>query len=169
MRTLSIDIETYSSIDLSDCGVYKYVEADDFEILLFAYAFDSGKVEVVDLACGDELPGEILLALSDEDIIKRAFNAQFERTCLSKALGIDLDPKQWVCTMALAAMLGLPSSLDKVAEVLQLDQQKMKAGKMLIKYFCLPCLPTQTNGGRTRNMPWHDMDKWTLLDRKSVV
>lgn len=168
MRTLSIDIETYSSIDLSDCGVYKYVEADDFEILLFAYAFDSGKVEVVDLACGDELPDEILLALSDEDIIKRAFNAQFERTCLSKALGIDLDPKQWVCTMALAAMLGLPSSLDKVAEVLQLDQQKMKAGKMLIKYFCLPCLPTQTNGGRTRNMPWHDMDKWALFTQYNV-
>lgn len=162
MRTLSIDIETYSSVDLSSAGVYKYAESEDFEILLFAYAYDDGPVEVVDLICGDELPDEVLHDLTDSNVIKRAYNAQFERTCLSKVLGKQLDPSQWQCTMALAAMIGLPGSLAQVSQVLKLAEQKMAAGKMLIKYFSVPCKPTQVNGGRERNYPWHDMDKWKI-------
>lgn len=162
MRTLSIDIETYSSVDLASSGVYKYAESEDFEILLFAYAYDDGPVEVVDLICGDELPDEVLHDLTDSNVIKRAYNAQFERTCLSKVLGKQLDPSQWQCTMALAAMIGLPGSLAQVSQVLKLAEQKMAAGKMLIKYFSMPCKPTQVNGGRERNYPWHDMDKWKI-------
>ncbi|HAH93986.1 MAG TPA: hypothetical protein DCM01_09195 [Dielma fastidiosa] len=163
MRTLSIDIETYSSIDLASSGVYKYAESEDFEILLFAYAYDDGPVEVVDLICGDELSNEVLHDLTDPNVIKRAYNAQFERTCLSQYLGQPLDPAQWQCTMALAAMLGLPGSLGQVSQVLQLSEQKMVAGKLLIRYFSMPCKPTQVNGGRERNYPWHDMDKWKIF------
>lgn len=163
MRTLSIDIETYSSVDLASSGVYKYAESEDFEILLFAYAYDDGPVEVVDLICGDELPDEVLHDLTNAKVIKRAYNAQFERTCLSKVLGKQLDPSQWQCTMALAAMIGLPGSLAQVSQVLKLSEQKMAAGKMLIKYFSMPCKPTQVNGGRERNYPWHDMDKWKIF------
>lgn len=163
MRTLSIDIETYSSVDLASSGVYKYAESEDFEILLFAYAYDDGPVEVVDLICGDELPDEVLHDLTNPKVIKRAYNAQFERTCLSKVLGKQLDPSQWQCTMALAAMIGLPGSLAQVSQVLKLSEQKMAAGKMLIKYFSMPCKPTQVNGGRERNYPWHDMDKWKIF------
>lgn len=162
MRTLSIDIETYSSVDLSSAGVYKYAESEDFEILLFAYAYDDGPVEVVDLICGDELPDEVLYDLTDPNVVKRAYNAQFERTCLSKYLKEQLDPSQWQCTMALAAMIGLPGSLAQVSQVLKLAEQKMAAGKILIKYFSMPCKPTQVNGGRERNYPWHDMDKWKI-------
>ena len=162
-RTLSIDIETYSSIDLASSGVYKYAESEDFEILLFAYAYDDGPVEVIDLICGDELPEEVRHDLMDPNVIKRAYNAQFERTCLSKYLGQPLDPAQWQCTMALAAMLGLPGRLGQVSQVLQLSEQKMVAGKLLIRYFSMPCKPTQVNGGRERNYPWHDMDKWKIF------
>lgn len=163
MKTLSIDIETYSSIDLASSGVYKYAESEDFEILLFAYAYDDGPVEVIDLICGDEIPEEVRHDLTNPNVIKRAYNAQFERTCLSQYLGQPLDPAQWQCTMALAAMLGLPGSLGQVSQVLQLSEQKMAAGKLLIKYFSMPCKPTQVNGGRERNYPWHDMDKWKIF------
>lgn len=171
MRTLSIDIETYSSVDLSSSGVYKYAESEDFEILLFAYAYDEEPVEVIDLCCGDVLPSGIIQDLKDPKVLKRAYNAQFERICLSRFLSVRLDPNQWQCTMALAAMNGLPGSLAQVSQVLKLSEQKMSAGKMLIKYFSMPCKPTQVNGGRERNYPWHDMDKWKIFveyNRKDV-
>lgn len=159
-KIMSIDIETYSSVDLNECGVYKYVESEDFDILLFAYAYDNGKVEVIELACGDELTDSIINDLQSSSVIKKAYNAQFERVCLSKYLSCHLDPSQWRCTMAHAAMCGLPVSLAKVAEVLNLKEQKMKAGKELIKFFSCPCKPTKSNGGRTRNYPYHDMERW---------
>ena len=159
-KIMSIDIETYSSVDLNECGVYKYVESEDFDILLFAYAYDNGKVEVIELACGDELTDSIINDLQSPSVIKKAYNAQFERVCLSKYLNCPLDPSQWRCTMAHAAMCGLPVSLAKVAEVLNLKEQKMKAGKELIKFFSCPCKPTKSNGGRTRNYPYHDMERW---------
>ena len=159
-KTMSIDIETYSSVDLNTCGVYKYAQSEDFDILLFAYAYDDGPVDVIELACGDELPDQIVNDLQDNAIIKKAYNAQFERVCLSKYLKMYLDPQQWRCTMAHAAMCGLPGSLAKVAEVLKLKEQKMKAGKELIKFFSCPCKPTKSNGGRTKNLPYHDMDRW---------
>lgn len=162
-RTMSIDIETYSSVDLNDCGVYRYTESEDFDILLFAYSYDSGPIEVIELACGDELSDEIIHDLCDTSIIKKAYNAQFERVCLSKYLEMKLEPSQWRCTMAHAAMCGLPGSLSKVAEVLKLKEQKMKAGKELIKFFSCPCKPTKKNGGRTRNFPYHDMDRWKVF------
>lgn len=171
-KIMSIDIETFSSIDLNSCGVYKYTESEDFDILLFAYAYNNGPVEVIELACGDELPSQIIKDLSNKDIIKKAYNAQFERVCLSKYLDKELDPSQWQCTMAHAAMCGLPGSLSKVAEVLKLKEQKMKAGKELIKFFSCPCKPTKSNGGRTRNYPYHDMDRWKLFveyNRQDVV
>lgn len=162
-KIMSIDIETYSSVDLNSCGVYKYVESEDFDILLFAYAYDDMPVEVIELACGDELPRQVINNLVNKNIIKKAYNAQFERICLSKYLNKKLDPAQWHCTMAHAAMCGLPGSLSKVAEVLKLKEQKMKAGKELIKFFSCPCKPTKSNGGRTRNYPYHDMDRWRLF------
>ncbi len=159
-KIMSIDIETYSSVDLNECGVYKYAESEDFDVLLFAYAYDNGKVEVIELACGDELTDSIINDLQSPSVIKKAYNAQFERVCLSKYLNCPLDPSQWRCTMAHAAMCGLPVSLAKVAEVLNLKEQKMKAGKELIKFFSCPCKPTKSNGGRTRNYPYHDMERW---------
>ncbi len=171
-KIMSIDIETYSSVDLNSCGVYKYVESEDFDILLFAYAYDDMPVEVIELACGDELPRQVINDLVNKNIIKKAYNAQFERICLSKYLNEKLDPAQWHCTMAHAAMCGLPGSLSKVAEVLKLKEQKMKAGKELIKFFSCPCKPTKSNGGRTRNYPYHDMDRWRLFveyNRQDVV
>lgn len=160
MKTLSIDIETFSSVNLQKCGVYKYAESEDFEILLFGYAVDGGPVQVVDLAYGEKIPAEIINALSDEMVIKTAFNAAFERVCLSKYLGEWLEPESWHCTMIWSATLGLPLSLEGIGAVLGLEKQKLTEGKALIKYFCVPCAPTKTNGGRTRNLPEHDMEKW---------
>ncbi|MFQ9966864.1 MAG: DNA polymerase [Peptoniphilus sp.] len=163
MKRLSIDLETYSSVDLGKSGVYKYAESEDFEILLFAYSIDDGEVKVVDLASGEIIPEEILVALSDESIEKWAFNANFERACLSRFLGERLNPKGWYCTMIWSAYLGLPLSLEKVGEVLKLYKQKMNEGKALIRYFSIPCKPTKTNGMRTRNLPHHDLEKWSTF------
>ena len=160
MQHLSIDIETYSSVNLQKAGVYKYAESPDFDILLFGYSVDGGAVHVIDLACGEKIPAEIVDALSDESVIKWAFNAQFERVCLSNYLETWLSPDSWHCTMVWSATLGLPLSLEGVGAVLGLEKQKLTEGKNLIKYFCVPCAPTRTNGGRTRNLPQHDMEKW---------
>ena len=179
MKNLEIDIETYSSVSLQKCGVYKYAEADDFEILLFGYSVDGGKVDVIDLASGEEIPADILKALTDDTVIKWAFNAQFERVCLSRYLsdkGISLDPfhdqhplstecgrflnpEAWKCSMVWSAYMGLPLSLEGIGAVLGLEKQKLSEGKDLIKYFSVPCNPTKANGGRTRNLPEHDPEK----------
>lgn len=163
MKKLSIDLETFSSVDLGKGGVYKYAESEDFEILLFAYSIDDGEVKVIDLASGEIIPEEILLALRDESIEKWAFNANFERVCLSRFLGKRLKPQGWYCTMIWSAYLGLPLSLEKVGEVLKLDKQKVNEGKALIRYFSIPCKPTKTNGMRTRNLPRHDLEKWSTF------
>ena len=160
MQYLSIDIETYSSVNLQKAGVYKYAESPDFDILLFGYSVDGGAVHVIDLACGEKIPAEIVDALSDESVTKWAFNAQFERVCLSNYLETWLSPDSWHCTLVWSATLGLPLSLEGVGAVLGLEKQKLTEGKNLIKYFCVPCAPTKTNGGRTRNLPQHDMEKW---------
>lgn len=160
MQHLSIDIETYSSVNLQKAGVYKYAESPDFDILLFGYSVDGGAVKVIDLACGEKIPAEIVDALSDESVTKWAFNAQFERVCLSNYLETWFSPDSWHCTMVWSATLGLPLSLEGVGAVLGLEKQKLTEGKNLIKYFCVPCAPTKTNGGRTRNLPQHDMEKW---------
>ena len=160
MRTLSIDIESYSDVNLSKCGVYKYASSPAFEILLFGYAVDGGDVRVVDLACGEQIPDEILSALSDASVTKWAFNAMFERVCLSNFLGKWLEPEGWRCTMVWAATLGLPLSLESAGVALGLEKQKLTEGKDLIRYFCVPCKPTKANGGRTRNRPEHDPEKW---------
>lgn len=167
MKTLEIDIETFSSVNLSKSGVYRYCESPDFEILLFAYSVDGGDVKVVDLAMGEKLPQNILNALSDPHIIKWAFNANFERICLSRFLGYPtgeyLDPKSFRCSMIWSAYMGLPLSLDSVGTVLGLEKQKLKEGKDLIRYFCTPCKPTISNDKRTRNHPYHDLDKWSAF------
>ena len=163
MKRISIDLETYSSVDLGKSGVYKYAESEDFEILLFAYSLNDEKVQVIDLASGEIIPKEILSALSDKSIEKWAFNANFERVCLSRFLGKRLNPKGWYCTMIWSAYLGLPLSLEKVGEVLKLDKQKMNEGKALIRYFSIPCKPTKTNSMRTRNLPHHDLEKWSTF------
>ena len=169
MNTLSIDIETYSDIPLQKTGVYRYCESPNFEILLFGYSIDSGPVQVVDLACGEHIPKEVLAALEDDSVIKWAFNAAFERVCLSRYLGYPtgeyLDPESWHCSMVWAATMGLPLSLEGVGVVLGLEKQKLTEGKELIKYFCQPCLPTKANGQRTRNRPFHAPDKWELFKR----
>lgn len=163
MKKLSIDIETFSDIDLIKCGVYKYADSPAFEILLFAYSIDDGEIHIVDLVRGEELPDEITEAIKSDTVIKTAFNAQFERVCLSKHLGILLDPSSWYCTAVQAAELSLPSSLADVGAALGLERQKMTEGKELIKYFCVPCKPTKSNGSRTRNMPWNAPEKWALF------
>ena len=163
MKTLSIDLETYSSVNLQKCGVYKYAQSEDFEILLFGYSVDGGEVKVVDLACGEKIPDEVIKALSDESVIKWAFNATFERVCLSNYLGEWLNPESWHCTLVWSATLGLPLPLEGVGAVLGLEKQKLTEGKALIRYFCVPCSPTKSNGGRTRNLPRHDMEKWQLF------
>ena len=164
MKNISIDIETYSSIDLTKSGVYRYVEAPDFQVMLFGYSVDGGPVSVVDLAMGETIPLEILSALEDENVLKYAFNANFERICLSRMLGYEtgiyLDPSSWRCTMIWSAYMGLPLSLQDCGTVLKLDKQKLTEGKDLIKYFCVPCQPTKSNGGRTRNLPTDAPDKW---------
>ena len=170
MNTLSIDIETFSDVDISKCGAYKYAESSSFEILLFAYAADGGEVQVVDLAAGEKIPQEILAALTDDNVIKWAFNANFERICLSRYLSdvgllrdAFLSPESWRCTMVWAAYMGLPLSLAAVGSVLGLEEQKMSEGKSLIRYFCTPCTATKTNGGRVRNLPCHAPDKWAMF------
>ncbi len=160
MRSISIDIETFSDVDLSKCGVYKYASSPNFEILLFGYSVDGGDVQVVDLCQGEEIPADILAALSDESVTKWAFNAMFERVCLSNYLGEWLEPESWKCTMVWSATLGLPLSLENVGAVLGLEKQKLSEGKDLIRYFCVPCKPTKANSGRTRNLPEHDREKW---------
>lgn len=169
MKTLSIDIETYSDIPLQKTGVYRYSGSPNFEILLFGYSIDSGPVQVVDLTCGEHIPKEVLAALEDDSVIKWAFNAAFERVCLSRYLGYPtgeyLDPESWHCSMVWVATMGLPLSLEGVGAVLGLEKQKLTEGKELIKYFCQPCLPTKANGQRTRNRPFHAPDKWELFKR----
>ena len=160
MRCISIDIESYSDVDLSKCGVYKYSSSPNFEILLFGYSVDGGDVRVVDLCQGEEIPADIVAALSDESVTKWAFNAMFERVCLSNYLGEWLEPESWKCSMVWSATLGLPLSLENVGAVLGLEKQKLSEGKDLIRYFCVPCKPTKANGGRTRNLPEHDREKW---------
>jgi len=188
MKTLSIDIETYSDVLLQKSGVYRYTESPAFEILLFGYSVDSGPVQVVDLACGEQIPEDVLEALTDETVIKWAFNAAFERVCLSRYLrdlGISLDPfhdrhpllqdvarylnpESWRCSMIWAATMGLPLSLEGVGAVLGLEKQKLTEGKDLIKYFCQPCAPTKANGQRTRNRPFHEPDKWAAFKRYNL-
>ena len=167
ITTLSCDIETYSSIDLGKCGVYRYSQSPDFEVLLFGYSIDSGEVQVIDLACGEKIPPLIISALSDPTITKWAFNSQFERICLSRFLGFPtgtyLDPSGWHCTMVWSAILGLPLSLEGAGAVLGLEKQKFQEGKNLIKYFCVPCAATKANGGRRRNLPHHDTEKWEIF------
>ena len=165
MKKLSIDIETFSSVDLGKCGVYKYAESEDFEILLFAYSIDDGPVEVIDLANGEHIPDNILSDLKDESVEKWAFNANFERVCISRYLNTNLVPKGWYCTMVWSAYLGLPLSLEKVGEVLKLEKQKMSEGKALIRYFSIPCTPTKANKMRTRNLPNHDIEKWSTFKK----
>lgn len=163
MKSISIDIETFSSVPLAKAGVYKYAESEDFEILLFGYSVDGKEVQVVDLANGEEIPKEILAALTDETVTKWAFNAMFERVCLIRHLGIQLRPNSWRCSMIWAATLGLPLSLKDVGTVLRLDRQKMEEGKDLVRYFCIPCKETKSNGGRTRNLPADAPEKWKLF------
>lgn len=164
----SIDLETYSSVDLAKCGVYKYAESSDFEILLFSYSWDNGPVTCVDTANGESVPAEVIDALSDKSIQKWAFNAQFERICLQNWLKKKLDPEGWYCSKVWAATLGLPLTLDGVGKVLGLDKQKMSEGKDLIRYFCKPCKPTKSNSGRTRNLPIHDLEKWTTFKKYNI-
>ena len=188
MKTLSIDIETYSSVSLQKSGVYRYVEAPDFEILLFGYSIDGAPVNVIDLTSGEKIPEDILDALTDDTVTKWAFNANFERVCLSqhmKKLGMSLDPfhdnhplstemarylnpEGWCCTMIWSAVMGLPLSLEGCGAVLGLEKQKLTEGKDLIKYFCQPCAPTKSNGQRTRNLPRHAPDKWAAFKRYNV-
>lgn len=188
MRTLSIDIETYSDVPLQKSGVYRYCESPNFEILLFGYSADSGPVQVVDLACGEKIPSDVLDALTDDAVTKWAFNASFERVCLSRYLrdlGISLDPfhdrhplsqecaqflnpENWRCSMVWAATMGLPLSLEGVGAVLGLEKQKLTEGKDLIKFFCQPCAPTKTNGQRTRNRPFHAPNKWEAFKRYNL-
>ena len=188
MKTLSIDIETYSSVSLQKSGVYRYVEAPDFEILLFGYSIDGAPVNVIDLTSGEKIPEDILDALTDDTVTKWAFNANFERICLSqhmKNLGMSLDPfhdnhplstemarylnpEGWCCTMIWSAVMGLPLSLEGCGAVLGLEKQKLTEGKDLIKYFCQPCAPTKSNGQRTRNLPRHAPDKWAAFKRYNV-
>ena len=160
MPILSIDIETYSDVDLSKCGVYAYSDSPNFEILLFAYAFDEEPTQIVDLACGEQLSERVLGALEDPGITKAAFNAQFERTCISKYLGRRLSPSGWQCTAVQSAMLALPLSLDSVGEVLNIQRKKLKEGADLVRFFSMPCKPTKANGGRTRNRPEDAPEKW---------
>lgn len=170
MKHLSIDIESYSSVNISKCGVYKYSASLDFEIMLFAYSVDGSPVEVIDLTKGETIPQDIIDALSDESVIKHAFNANFERVCLSRFLRLDgfLSPRGWHCTMVWTATLGLPLSLAGVGAVLGLDKQKLSEGKDLIRYFCVPCSPTKVNSGRTRNLPHHAPDKWSAFKNYNI-
>lgn len=183
IKTLSLDLETYSSVCLKKAGVYPYAESLDFEILLFGYSVNGGPVQIVDIACGEQIPAPVLSALTDDTVIKWAFNASFERICLSywlqrhhpehfKSYSIPedsvrnyLNPEAWRCSMVWSAYMGLPLSLEGAGAVLRLDDQKLSEGKDLIRYFCVPCAPTKSNGGRTRNLPEHAPDKWALFKK----
>lgn len=160
MALLAIDIETYSDVDLTKSGVYAYCDSPQFEILLFAYAFDDEETQIIDLACGERLPKRVLAALEDPTVIKTAFNAAFERTCISKHLGKRLPPVGWQCTAVQSAMLALPLSLDGVGEVLDIQRKKLKEGADLVRFFSTPCKATKANGGRTRNRPSDNPEKW---------
>jgi len=162
-RILEADIESFSDVDLIKCGVYAYADSPAFEILLFAYSFDGGETQIIDLAQGEKRPAEVEEAIFDVSVTKTAYNANFERTCLSKYFGRYIPPESWHCSAVQAAMLALPRSLEDVGRVLGLDEQKMKEGKELIRYFCVPCKPTKANGGRTRNLPRHAPEKWELF------
>ena len=162
-RILEADIESFSDVDLVKCGVYAYADSPAFEILLFAYSFDGGETQIIDLAQGEKFPAEVEEAIFDVSVTKTAYNANFERTCLSKYFGRYIPPESWHCSAVQAAMLALPRSLEDVGRVLGLDEQKMKEGKELIRYFCIPCKPTKANGGRTRNLPCHAPEKWELF------
>ena len=162
-RVLEMDIESFSDVDLIKCGVYAYADSPAFEILLFAYSFDGGETQIIDLAQGEKFPAEVEDAIFDVSVTKTAYNANFERTCLSKYFGRYIPPESWHCSAVQAAMLALPRSLEDVGRVLGLDEQKMKEGKELIRYFCVPCKPTKANGGRTRNLPCHAPEKWELF------
>ena len=172
IKNLEIDIESFSDVDLTKCGVYKYASAPDFEVILFAYSVDGGPVRQVDLACGEKIPAEIIAALEDDTVTKWAFNANFERVCLSRYLGYPtgdyLMPDSWCCSMVWAAYLGLPLSLEGVGTVLGLEKQKLTEGKNLIKYFCQPCAPTKSNGGRTRNLPADAPEKWEAFKTYNI-
>ena len=183
IENLSLDLETKSSVDITKCGAYKYAESPDFEILLFGVSVNRGPIRVYDLACGDTVPEEIIAALSDDRVTKWAYNASFERVCLSVwlhrnypqyfstySIEVDpvqqyLDPASWKCTLVWAAYNGLPLGLEKVGAVLGFEEQKLKEGKDLIRYFCAPCKPTKSNGGRTWNLPEHAPDKWALFKK----
>ena len=160
MTILSIDLETFSSVDIKTCGAYKYVASPDFEIILFGYAIEDGPVHVVDLATGEEIPLVIQILLTNEEITKTAYNANFERLCLNKHFGIEIPIEQFKCTAVHALTLGLPGKLEEGAKVLNMEQQKDTSGKALIRYFCQPCKPTKANGMRTRNLPEHAPEKW---------
>ena len=162
-RILAADIETFSDVDLIKCGVYAYADSPAFEILLFAFSFDGGETQIIDLAQGEQFPEDVVDAIFDVSVTKTAYNANFERTCLSKHFGRYLPPESWHCSAVQASMLALPRSLEDVGRVLGLDEQKMKEGKELIRYFCVPCKPTKANGGRTRNFPCHAPEKWELF------
>lgn len=172
MKNLEIDIETFSSVNLSKTGVYRYVESPDFEVLLFGYSIDGEEVKVIDLASGEKIPKEILVALQDDSVTKWAFNAQFERICLSRFLGyptgVYLAPDSWRCSMVWSAYMGLPLSLEGVGAVLGFEKQKLIEGKELIKYFCTSCVPTKANGGRTRNLSQHDTEKWNRFKAYNI-
>ena len=174
INILSLDIESFSDVDLGKCGVYRYVQSPVFDILLLSYSIDDGPIGIIDLACGENIPENITEAILSPDVIKTAFNSNFERICLqayfTKILNqqIYLDPSSWVCTEVQAAMLGLPLHLEGVAKVLRLENQKMAEGKSLIRYFCIPCRPTAANGGRTRNLPHHAPDKWELFKQYNL-
>ena len=167
MKTLSLDLETYSSADLNKTGVYRYVESPDFAILLFGYSVDGGEVQVVDIASGETVPEKIIEALSDDNVQKWAFNSSFERICLSRFIGLPkgeyLDSLSWKCSMIWSAYMGLPLSLEGVGAVLGLEKQKLSEGKDLIRFFCRPCKPTEANGRRTRNLPTDAPEKWAAF------
>ena len=163
MDTLAIDIETYSDVSLPDCGVHRYAASEQFEILLFAYSLNDEPTQIIDLASGEKIPDEIMEYLTDDSVIKTAYNAAFERNCINRFFGLSLKPEGWRCTLVQASMLSLPLSLEGVGEALNLDKKKMSGGKDLIRYFCMPCKPTKANGGRTRNLPSDAPEKWELF------
>lgn len=163
MDTLAIDIETYSDVSLPDCGVHRYAASEQFEILLFAYSLNDEPTRIIDLASGEKIPDEIMEYLTDDSVIKTAYNAAFERNCINRFFGLSLKPEGWRCTLVQASMLSLPLSLEGVGEALNLDKKKMSEGKELIRFFCMPCKPTKANGGRTRNLPSDAPEKWELF------